>query len=86
MSRRPVHVVIHRDDTTVTVAGVFASLSDANAECLRLCEEAGLQLKGVKKGVEDGKSEGDMNPMKDEPLRWDSPEGLSCWVETHGVI
>ncbi|KAG5973095.1 hypothetical protein E4U56_005295 [Claviceps arundinis] len=79
MNRSSVHVVIHQDDTVVTIAGIFSSLSAANAACLRLCEEAGLQREGTR-GQEAGEASG---PLK--PLRWNSPEGILCWVETHEV-
>ncbi|KAG6199373.1 hypothetical protein E4U23_008641 [Claviceps purpurea] len=79
MNRMSVHVVIHQDDTMVTIAGIFASLSAANAACLRLCEEAGLQMEGT--GDEEA---GEASfPLK--PLRWGSPEGIACWVETHEI-
>ncbi|KAG6090436.1 hypothetical protein E4U15_005028 [Claviceps sp. LM218 group G6] len=77
MDPTSVHVVVHQDDTVVTIAGIFSSLSAANAACLRLCEEAGLQREGVG-GQEAGEAS---RPLK--PLRWNSPEGISCWVETH---
>ncbi|TWU71869.1 hypothetical protein ED733_003666 [Metarhizium rileyi] len=80
-SRSPVHLVLYRDDTTVTVIGVYASLRDGNAECVSLGKDAGMQLTG---------EEGEMAPeheelMAVEPVRWDSVAGVSCWVETHEV-
>lgn len=79
--RPPVHLVIHRDDATVTVVGVYARLTDANTECIFLGKEAGMQLTG-----ESGETAPDGRElMPIEPMRWDSVAGVSCWVETHHV-
>ena len=79
--RPPVHLVIHRDDTTVTILGVFASLTDANTACIFRGKEEGIQLTG--QSTEPAHEDSGVMPV--EPMRWDSPEGVSCWVETHRV-
>lgn len=81
LTRPPVHLVIHRDDTAVTIVGVYASLTDANTECISRGGEVGIQLTG---GSEEPVP-GDMRDVPVEPMRWDSAEGVSCWVETHHV-
>ncbi|KAG5979451.1 hypothetical protein E4U55_005164, partial [Claviceps digitariae] len=51
MSRKSVHVVIHRDDMTVTIAGIYTTLYAANVECLRLCGEGNVAAEEPRSGV-----------------------------------
>lgn len=70
-----VYIVVHRDsDAAATILGVFARLGDANDECLAQASQAGFR------DVPHSGTLGDV-----APLRWDAPEGVSCWVETHNV-
>ncbi|EXF84818.1 hypothetical protein CFIO01_02354 [Colletotrichum fioriniae PJ7] len=65
---------------TTTVMGAFAALADANAEVRRISREYALhQGEGLPEPVPaDGAGERD-------PVRWNGPEGNSCWVELHAV-
>lgn len=76
----PVYLVIYQD-TTVTISGVYANLDDANAECLRSSDDAGKDLLAQRSKRGPG---GDA--LTDVLLRWDSPDGISCWVEKHDVV
>lgn len=73
-----VALVLYRDagddvpSSTTTVLGVHAGLADANAEVRRLAREQGVNLAGV--------AANDISPV-----RWDAPDGTSCWVEAHAV-
>ncbi|OHE91407.1 hypothetical protein CORC01_13325 [Colletotrichum orchidophilum] len=72
-------LVLYRDggdeaSSTTTVLGAFAALADANAEVRRVSREQG----GAASSAVDATS--DLNP-----LRWDAPDGVSCWVELHAV-
>ncbi|OAQ83517.1 hypothetical protein VFPBJ_02285 [Purpureocillium lilacinum] len=78
-----VYVLAHYDHAAgaATICGVFAELQDANAECLQLARRAGITLTNeLSTTGPDGMH---LSPV--EPLRWDAPEGVSCWVEAHAV-
>lgn len=79
---RQVYILTHSDDDAVNILGVFADLQDANAECLRQGQSAGVFLS--KGSSTTGPDTSTFSPV--EPMRWDTPEGDSCWVEGHTVI
>ncbi|KAL0942813.1 actin polymerization protein [Colletotrichum truncatum] len=58
--------------SSTTVLGVYAGLADANDEVRKLALEQGAKLD-------------DAAAHNTEPVRWDTPEGVSCWVELHAV-
>ena len=78
---RTVYIILHQDYTTVTILGVFAELQDANMDCLRHASKAGVDL--VRESPTMGPDKEHMSPI--EPARWDTPDGVSCWVESHHV-
>ncbi|KAK1722294.1 uncharacterized protein BDZ83DRAFT_654105 [Colletotrichum acutatum] len=64
---------------TTTVMGAFASLADANAEVRRISREYALREgDGIPEPAAD-------NAGARDPVRWNGPEGNSCWVELHAV-
>jgi hypothetical protein len=76
-----VYILLHQDLTTAAVVAVFTSLCDANVHCLGLAAQAGIRLEQPSPTCgPDGQS---MTPL--EPLRWDTADGVSCWVEQHAV-
>lgn len=75
-----VHILLHTDLTT-TVLGVFESLQDANDECFAQARAAGVTLESENPTM--GPSKDTISPV--QPARWDTPEGLSCWVEAFDV-
>ncbi|KAI9163017.1 hypothetical protein HJFPF1_04614 [Paramyrothecium foliicola] len=74
-----VYVLLYRDVSPTAVISVFASLQDANAECLRLAAEACVSVENTSPTA--GPDRGHLLPL--EPLRWDTADGASCWVEQH---
>ncbi|KAF4463465.1 hypothetical protein FALBO_9721 [Fusarium albosuccineum] len=77
-----VFVLLHRDtSSTVSIVSVFLDLQDANAACLHHAQEAGVD---VKPAASAPNSENKPSLNK-EPLRWEAPDGTSCWVERHTV-
>ncbi|KZL68369.1 actin polymerization protein [Colletotrichum incanum] len=73
-----VALVLYRDggddvSSTTSVLGAYAGLADANAEARRLAQDQGVK-------VGDEGAANDINPV-----RWDAPDGASCWVEMHAV-
>ncbi|KFA63844.1 hypothetical protein S40285_04461 [Stachybotrys chlorohalonatus IBT 40285] len=76
-----VYVLVYQDSTTVTVLGVFANLQDANAVCTMQAVDAGVSL--TRSQSTDGPDAEHMLPF--EPLRWDTADGVSCWVEEHAL-
>src|SRR5687768_5536443 len=76
-----VYVLLYRDDTTATALSVFSDLQDANQECLRQGRQSGLEL--TSDSSTTGPDKGSILPI--EPLRWDTADGASCWVEAHEV-
>jgi hypothetical protein len=78
---KSVYILLYRDMSTATVVSVFGNLSDANNECLRLAEEASVTLE--QSSPTTGPDKAHMTPI--EPMRWDTAEGISCWVEQHAV-
>jgi hypothetical protein len=80
-----VYVVVYNDDcgaAPAAILGVFSQLQDANAECQRHAAVAGFRLSSDSGTA--GPDRGHLVPV--EPMRWDSPEGVSCWVEEHAVV
>lgn len=81
-----VYIILHHDmstGSTPLILGVFADLLDANAACLRIASESGAAPPVSNATSATGSSDGDPRPV--EPVRWDTLEGESCWVEEHGV-
>ncbi|KAH7325784.1 hypothetical protein B0I35DRAFT_405130 [Stachybotrys elegans] len=77
-----VYVLMHQDSGVgATVLGVFADMSDANERCLRQATDLGVPL--VRESPTEGPDHQHNRPM--EPMRWDTAEGVSCWVEEHRV-
>jgi len=67
-------------DNTV-VLDVFADLQDANDECLRQAELADVTLSN--EYSTKGPDGAHQSPV--EPVRWDTAEGVCCWVEAFAV-
>ncbi|KAK1255436.1 hypothetical protein MKX08_009431 [Trichoderma sp. CBMAI-0020] len=78
---RRVHIILHQDGAAVTVLGVFEELQDANRDCLFQATQAGIQL--LQESPTQGPDKNHIAPI--EPARWDTPDGVSCWVESHTV-
>lgn len=75
-------VLIERNDAiTTTVLAVYADLQDANEACLRRATMAGVSL--TSSASTTGPDKSHIKPI--EPVRWDTPEGDSCWVEIFEV-
>lgn len=64
-----------------SVLGVFASLQDANDECMSQARAAGITLESESSTL--GPTMELIAPV--QPARWDTPEGASCWVECFDV-
>ncbi|KAF9880757.1 hypothetical protein CkaCkLH20_01799 [Colletotrichum karsti] len=71
-----VALVLYRDGSDETsstsVLGVYAALADANEEARRLAQEQGDAAVVHESAAT-------------EPVRWEAPDGASCWVEMHAV-
>ncbi|KAG9255732.1 uncharacterized protein F5Z01DRAFT_735665 [Emericellopsis atlantica] len=67
---------------TTSVLSVFAALQDANEECLRQARAAGVEL--TRESSTSGPETDTIGPV--EPVRWDTLDGVSCWVEAFDVI
>ncbi|KAK5992206.1 hypothetical protein PT974_05607 [Cladobotryum mycophilum] len=78
---RTVYIIIHQDHTAATVLGVFAELQDANRDCLWHASKAGVDL--IQESSTMGPDKAHLSPT--EPARWDTADGVSCWVESHIV-
>lgn len=76
-----VYVLLYRDDDTATALAVFSDLQDANEECLSHAKGAGLDL--MTESSTTGPDKGVLLPI--EPIRWDTADGASCWVEEHQI-
>lgn len=76
-----VYVLQYHDGDSVTVLGVFADLQDANHECICHAREAGITLTTESSTL--GPDKGHILPI--EPVRWDTADGVSCWVEEFTV-
>lgn len=75
-------LLIERNDAiSTTVLAVYADLQDANEACLRRATMAGVSLTSGASTMGPDKSH--IKPI--EPVRWDTPEGDSCWVEIFEV-
>lgn len=73
-----VALVLYKDGadeaSSTTVLGAYAALADANEEVRRLAlEQGGAQVDEAAAA------------KSSEPVRWDAPDGVSCWVELHAV-
>ncbi|VUC34783.1 unnamed protein product [Clonostachys rosea] len=80
---RTVYILFQHDDTRSTnIVEVFADVQDANNECLQQASTHGVTL--TKESATNGPDNHFFCPV--EPLRWDTPEGLSCWVEGFEVV
>ena len=78
-----VYIVIHSDPAGATVVlGVFAALQDANDECFSRARAEGVMLKSDSSTT--GASRDHIVPV--EPVRWDTADGVSCWVQGFNVI
>lgn len=79
---RRVYIILHQDGgLTVTILGVFEELQDANRDCLFQASQAGIDL--FQTSPTTGPDKHHLSPV--EPARWDTPDGVSCWVESHTV-
>jgi hypothetical protein len=76
-----VYVLLQGDISVTNVLAVFADLQDANHECLRQAQLAGVDLSSASSTM--GPDTAHLTPV--EPLRWDTPDGVSCWVEIFPV-
>ena len=76
-----VYMLLYADTNTTNVLGIFADLQDANHECIRYAAEADIDL--TSDSSTTGPDQEHFLPL--EPLRWDSAEGISCWIEEHTV-
>ena len=77
-----VYLVLWRDSASseFLVTAVYATLTDANRHARRLGNEV------LSDGLTSlGDPEPDLRGLGAEPLRWDTADGLSCWVEEHVV-
>ncbi|PNP57610.1 hypothetical protein THARTR1_02608 [Trichoderma harzianum] len=78
---RRVYIVIHQDGMIATILGVYEELQDANRDCLFQASQGGIEL--LQDSPTTGPDKQHISPI--EPARWDTPDGLSCWVESHTV-
>ncbi|RFU77218.1 hypothetical protein TARUN_4999 [Trichoderma arundinaceum] len=78
---RRVFIILHQDGVSVTVLGVYEELQDANRDCLFQASQAGIDL--LQTSPTSGPDKYHLSPI--EPARWDTPDGVSCWVESHVV-
>ncbi|KAL7909145.1 hypothetical protein GGI35DRAFT_428443 [Trichoderma velutinum] len=78
---RRVHIVVHQDGMIVSILGVYEELQDANRDCLFQASQGGIEL--MQESPTTGPDKYHISPI--EPARWDTPDGLSCWVESHTV-
>lgn len=76
-----VYVVLWRDASSgdFLALGAFETLADANAEVRRRGSEQ------LSDGLTHSNSEADAGGIDAEPLRWDTADGVACWVEQHRV-
>ncbi|KAI5462101.1 hypothetical protein BGZ63DRAFT_403370 [Mariannaea sp. PMI_226] len=69
-----VYILLHHDTSsggTPTILSVFSDLTDANTACLQQAIEANVET-------------GARSPR--DLQRWESAEGVVCWVEKHTVV
>ncbi|KAL6829014.1 hypothetical protein J3E69DRAFT_330157 [Trichoderma sp. SZMC 28015] len=78
---RRVYIVIHQDGMIVNILGVYEELQDANRDCIFQASQGGIEL--LQPSPTTGPDKHHISPI--EPARWDTPDGLSCWVESHVV-
>ncbi|KAJ4863241.1 hypothetical protein T069G_04195 [Trichoderma breve] len=78
---RRVYIVIHQDGMIVQILGVYEELQDANRDCIFQASQGGIEL--LQDSPTTGPDKHHISPI--EPARWDTPDGLSCWVESHTV-
>ncbi|UKZ75023.1 hypothetical protein TrVFT333_002695 [Trichoderma virens FT-333] len=71
---RRVYIILHQDGMIVTILGVYEELQDANRDW-------GIDL--LQESPTTGPDKHHLTPI--EPARWDTPDGVSCWVESHTV-
>lgn len=79
---RTVYIILHQDGMIVTVLGVYEELQDANRDCLFQASRGGIDL--LQESPTTGPDKYHISPI--EPARWDTPDGMSCWVECHTVV
>ncbi|CAH0058800.1 unnamed protein product [Clonostachys solani] len=79
---RTVYILFQHDTRSTSIVEVFADVQDANNECLQQASSHGVTL--TSKSSTTGPDNHFFCPV--EPLRWDTPEGLSCWVEGFDVV
>ncbi|KAL2757993.1 hypothetical protein ACRALDRAFT_1061263 [Sodiomyces alcalophilus JCM 7366] len=72
---KDVFLVLWRDDESgdFAIIGVYSTIADANIEAHRMGHDH----------LANGVTWAPVDEM--EPLRWDTAEGVSCWVEQHAV-
>ncbi|KAL7796052.1 hypothetical protein V8C37DRAFT_372968 [Trichoderma ceciliae] len=78
---RRVYIILHQDGISLTILGVFEELQDANRDCLFQATQADIDL--LQASPTTGPDENHISPI--EPARWDTADGVSCWVESHTV-
>ncbi|KAM0510185.1 hypothetical protein ACHAQF_002234 [Verticillium nonalfalfae] len=76
-----VYVLLWRDcgGNEFVALGAYAHLKDANTEAKRLGKEQ------LSDGLTYSSMQADLKAQDSEPLRWDTADGISCWVERHEV-
>ncbi|CAI6097633.1 unnamed protein product [Clonostachys chloroleuca] len=79
---RTVYILFQHDTNSTNIVEVFADVQDANNQCLQQAYSHGITL--ANKPSTSGPDNHVFCPV--EPLRWDTPEGLSCWVEGFDVV
>ncbi|KYK60595.1 hypothetical protein DCS_01732 [Drechmeria coniospora] len=77
-----VYILLRREGMTTTILSAFVDLQDANEECLHHARLGGIPLTRESGSV--GPEETHNLPI--QPVRWDAPEGTSCWVEGHKLM
>lgn len=71
-----VYVALYQEgQLPAVILGVFSKLTDANDECFAQAARLEVTLSGERQA----------ELREIELLRWDNPQGLSCWVESHRV-
>lgn len=78
---RRVYIILHQDGVSVNILGVFEELQDANRDCLFQATQSGIDL--LQESPTQGPDKYHFAPV--EPARWDTTDGVSCWVESHTV-
>ncbi|KAL7933226.1 hypothetical protein V8C35DRAFT_305238 [Trichoderma chlorosporum] len=78
---RRVYIVLYQDGMVCTITGVYEELQDANRDCLLQASRGNIDL--LQDSPTSGPDKHHISPI--EPARWDTADGVSCWVESHMV-